>query len=222
VNSAPNATPGLSSEALFLFARSEYNTHGHRYENPDYSEVKAKEVYLNLCHQFAEILRICANSTSLKEDGEIGYGDDKLHSPHSYFIGEKTGFSCTFSMFRGFHLAMKLDHTNNMKLMKDEFWAMFFQLSTTGEFSFREVEKPTKEMRQSYPQLFNKQSSYFKLIRNYVLFEQRYGEVRSLGSVSVKWERDISYHSLAQKCAEAFGLFYKVHFLLWQAEQKKN
>ena len=188
--------------------------------NPSFSVDKSKAVYDTLCENFDAIFRICAAEAELKESIILISTEQKIVIPKVGFTTEITDFAFTIGLFRDFYIVSAIKSSHNIKFMKDDFWELLFELSTIGKFGFAENEKPDKNMRHKHPQLFNKTGNYYKLLRNYFLFETEYGQIRELGYFSLSWDGETKFDILIPKLCQAFKIMYQINFLLWRHDNK--
>lgn len=201
-------------------AKDNYYTFCNTINNPNFSVEKSDNAFKILCENFVQILDIAATEVNLKESATI-FSPKKLTRPTSVAIEtETTDINIRFGLFRDFYIATPIKNPHNIKFMKDEFWTLLFELSSLGKFGFKEREQPDKNMRQKHPQLFNKTGNYYKLLRNYFLFEADYALIRDLGSISVSWDNSTTFDKLIPKICVAFKILYRLNFLLWKHENK--
>lgn len=204
----------------FDTSKSNYYTFCNNIDNPSFSVEKSENAFKTLCENFVQILDIAASEVNLKESATI-YSPKKLTRPtHVAIETEITDINITFGLFRDFYLATPIKNPKSIKFMKDEFWGLLFELSVLGKFGFKEAEQSDKKMRQKHPQLFNKTGNYYKLLRNYFLFEVDYGHIRNLGSISVSWDNSTTFDKLIPKICDTFKIMYQLNFLLWRHENK--
>lgn len=206
----------------FESAKKGYYTYCRQIENPDYSPDKASQAFETLCQKFEHILRICGSEANVTEGVNTFLGEQKRFIPNASLQTCSTEFNFTFGLFREFYLVTELKNPHNLKHMKDDFWHLLFKLADIGKFGFKENEKPSSTMRSKYPQLFNKQGNYYKLLRNYFLYEMDHGLIRSLGYVSVSWPNQTPFGKLIPKACEAFRLMYEINLLLWRPDNKST
>ena len=204
----------------FDTSKNNYYTFCNGIDNSNFSFEKSENAFKTLCENFVQILDIAAAEVSLKESATI-FSPKKLTRPTTVAVEtEITGINITFGLFRDFYLASPIKNPKNIKFMKDEFWMLLFELSSLGKFGFKEAEQPDKNIRQKHPQLFNKTGNYYKLLRNYFLFEADYGLIRELGSISVSWDNSTTFDRLIPKICDSFKIMYQLNFLLWRHENK--
>lgn len=204
----------------FELAKQDYYTSCNTINNPNFSAEKSNAAYKALCDKFDHIFRISATEANLKETAGIFSSEQKELIPRVGFTTDTTDIGFTIGLFRDFYLTTQIKNSHNIKFMKDEFWALLFELSSIGKFGFKENEKPDKNMRLKHPQLFSKTGNYYKLLRNYFLFEADYGLIRELGYISVSWENDTKFDTLIPKFCQAFKIMYQINFLLWRHDNK--
>ncbi len=204
----------------FESAKTDYYTHCRQIDNPDFLHDDAGQAFESLCQKFDHILRICGSEANVTEGVNTFLGEQKRLIPNASLQTTSTEFNFTFGLFREFYLVTELKNPHNLKHMNDDFWQLLFKLSDMGKFGFKENEKLTSTMRSKYPQLFNKQGNYYKLLRNYFLYEMEHGLVRSLGYVSVSWPNKTPFGKLLPKACEAFRIMYEINLLLWRSENR--
>jgi hypothetical protein len=209
--------------AEFELAKVDYYTHCKTINNPNFSVEKARIAFDNICNKFDILLRICADEIKLKESAGIVAGERKDVIPRVGFYTDTTDIGITLGLFRDFYLATEIVCPHNLKFMKDDFWKLLFELSTIGKFGFKEKEKPDKSERTKYPHLFNKTGNFYKLLRNYFLYET--GTLREyrplqLGYIGVSWENKTNFTELIPKFCKTFKLMYELNFMLWKHDNK--
>ncbi len=206
----------------FEQAKKNYYAYCNSLYNADFNVEKSREAYQSLCNAFAKILEVSVQEAEVKSGYEIIYGSQKKVIPCVGVSIHAIDCDFTIGLFREFYIITELKYPQNIKLMKDDFWQMLFQLAAFGKFGFREIEKPTKGMREKVPQLFNKQGNYFKLLRNYFLYEMEYCQIRSLGYITVTWNSETPFKELIVKLCETFKIMYHLNFALWKADIKRE
>jgi hypothetical protein len=204
----------------FETSKKNYYNFCNRIDNADYSLEKSQEAYLTLCKKFEDILKLCVSEAGITENLEIYFDKEKYLIPKVGLETQITNIPFTIGLFRNFYIVTELKNPHNLKIMKDEFWSLIFKLSELGKFKFKENEKPSDSMRIKYPQLFNKQGNYYKLLRNYFLYEIEYGQIRSLGYISVSWDDATSFKNLIVSFCEAFRIMYQLNLMLWRPDNK--
>lgn len=206
----------------FELTKSKYYEECNRAIESNFSIEKGEEEFIKICEVFGSIITIAADEAKIKETGKIYYADKKELIPSVSFVGDTTKLQQSIGLFRGFFIVIELRNAQNIKFMKDNFWNLLFKLSSLGEFSFQEIDPPTKSMRLKHPQLFNKSGNFFKLLRNYFLFETEENQVRRLGFIKLTWSNTTKFDDLIPLYCEAFELLYQMNFMLWLQEGKKK
>lgn len=204
----------------FDISKNEYYTFCNTINNPNFSVEASENAFKSLCENLAQILDVAASEINLKENATFFVPKKLMRPPRVAFESEISDINITLGLFRNFYLATSINNPQNIKFMKDEFWSLIFELSTIGKFSFKEGEQPDKNMRQKHPQLFNKTGNYYKLLRNYFLFEADYGHIRNLGSISVSWDNSTKFDKLIPNICNSFQLMYHINLLLWRHDNK--
>lgn len=206
----------------FKTAKQNYHTFCNTIDNPNYSVEKSKEAFETFINKFEHIFRICATESKIKETAKIYLSEQKSIIPKVAFTGDITNIDFTIGYFGDFYIVTRLDNPHNIKFMKDEFWTLLYKLSTIGEFEFKEIEMPTKGMRKKAPQLFKKTGNYYKLLRNYFLYEYEYANIRQLGYIGLSWDTNTPFDVLIPNFCEAFKIMYQLNFLLWRQDNKNT
>lgn len=190
----------------------------------DKSDLKDKAIksFDSICGKLSEIILICGHEASVKENAEILWSTLKDVIPQVGFITEKTNINITIGLFRDFYITTKLNYTNNLSSMTDEFWQMLLRLTEIGLFKFTEDQKPSPVIRNKYPHLFNKRGGIYKLTRNYFLSQMEYGHCNSLGYLNVQWDNETSFEKLILNYCETFKIMYKLNYMLWKEELKNK
>lgn len=205
----------------FDLAKKDFYKYCSTVNNPSFSVEKATEAFENLNLKFVDIFNIIANVAKIKESANIFRSEQKGIIPKVAFCTDTTMLDFTIGLFRDFYITTELKNPQNIKYMQDEFWVLLFELSTIGKFSFKEIEKPSKNIMDKHPQLFNKRGNYYKMLRNYFLYETEYNSIRSLGYIAVSWDSDTSFDILIPKFSQAFKIMYQLNLMLWKHDNKK-
>ena len=206
----------------YMVAISNYYLNCNTIDNPKYSIEKSKESFEILCRKLEEIFYICVNEVKIKENFEIYSSSLKDIIPKTGFSADTTKIEIITGLFRDFYITTELKFVNNITSVSDEFWQSLVKLSEIGQFEFNETNKPSRTMRNKYPQLFKNRSKFFKLFRNLIVNHLEYGFCQSLGFISVKWPNNISVENLICNYCESFKLMYNINYLLWSEEQKNQ
>lgn len=207
----------------FDIAKKDFYIYCNTIDNPDFSVDKARIAFDKLCDKFDIILRICADEMKLKESAGTVASERKDVIPRVGFYTDTTEIGLTLGLFRDFYLVTEIICPHNLKFMKDDFWRLLFELCTIGKFGFKEKEKPDKSERVKHPHLFNKTGNFYKLLRNYFLYET--GTLREyrplqLGYIAVSWENNTNFSELIPKLCSAFKIMYELNFMLWKHDNK--
>lgn len=204
----------------FELAKQEYYTYCNVVNNPEFSKERARHAYEALCKKFQELLEVYAHEADLKERADIYLGSERIGTPMVAFSTSVSKIDITIGLFRDFYMATTIKNPHNIKYMPDEFWILLFELGSLGRFNFSEIEKPTKEMRTKHPQMFNKRGNYFKLLRNYFLYEADYGMIRGLGNIAISLDNKTPFEELIVSFSKVFRIMYRLNLLLVHAERK--
>lgn len=203
-------------------AKERYYEDGNSVGNPRFDLNRAHTAFDNLCSKFQEILNVAALEAGIKELYHFHFAEAKHYIAQVVFVGKVTEIWIGFSLFGSFNLIMDITNTRSIRHVNDLFLTQLSILSQLGDFTFIEGEKPTKSMRQKSPHLFRKTGDYYKLVRNYFLFEQEYPTYRiRLGSIKVSWASDTKFEMLIPKVCEAFKVMYQLNFMSWKYDHKE-
>lgn len=191
-----------------------------KYDNPNYDENLATNSFDAICEKFEALIHISAREAKVKENGQTYWASSKEVIPKAAVVMEDTKIDITLGLFRDFYIITKLENTNNLYSMKDEFWNLLLKLTELGKFNYREEHKHPSHVSKKYPRFFNKQGNINKIMRDYFINQTEYGSCHRLGTISVNWDMNTAIDILIINYIEAFKIMYKLNYLLWSEENR--
>ncbi|MFP3596963.1 hypothetical protein [Chryseobacterium sp. SIMBA_029] len=116
-----------------------------------------------------------------------------------------------------FYLETYVNHSENLRFMSDDFWAILLELKGLGNFEYSGGGGLNSQQR---PYFENKTSAIFQIIRTFMLNQtdrMHDGNTQwEFGSLVLKWKMDNNWSSLLERACKAFRLMYQLNYQLWK------
>lgn len=121
-----------------------------------------------------------------------------------------------------FYLESYITHPDNLRYMKDEFFANLLVLKELGQFEYTGNWPLNAKER---PYFENKNSTVFQMLRSYMLFQMQqmasppnhYPQSHlNLGELMLKWDFDTDWAILLEQSCRAFKILYHLNYQLWK------
>lgn len=191
------------------------------------SEESYKKANINFLGVLDEIFRFFRDNAGVRDEWE---------SParvHVYPLGQqiwcqsrKQSEEYRFGIYGDtFRLEVGISNAWNIKHMPNEFWALLTETYEYGALSFNEnaVLRSSQEHPIKPELLRAARSDIYKMIRNYILFEQAsQGPVYDLGFLEMAWPCGISWATLLEKGTHAFRCLHRLNYRLWRCEYQRE
>lgn len=107
--------------------------------------------------------------------------------------------------------------------MGDSFWSLLLELPKHSKFQFCENAGISLQHERLF---YNKKSTLFRLIRNYVLMESdKVGDGfdrrldLDLGWFEMKWDINTTWEELVQNSSICFKIVHRLNYMLWKAHR---
>ncbi|MDN5397487.1 MAG: hypothetical protein L0G39_21835 [Chryseobacterium sp.] len=116
-----------------------------------------------------------------------------------------------------FYLETYVNHSENLRFMSDDFWAILLELKGIGDFEYSGGGGLNIQQK---PYFENKTSVIFQIIRTFMLNQtdrMHDGNTQwEFGSLVLKWKMDNNWSSLLECACKAFRLMYQLNYQLWK------
>lgn len=178
------------------------------------------DVNMALMKKLEEILSIGIKEAGIKREVGLftGYYAEKDISAYIEDYDQNNHYS--LKLWMGIILVGDIDG-NKLKYADDKVWMLFTELIGKYNVKFREAGTGQAN-RDDYPDLYKKNSTFIRIMRNFYMHEFLYGRVKEFGPLRIEFDGRKPLEQLIPEIVDAFCIFNKINELLHKTYIKHN